>query len=173
VLVVAGKLVFAWGNPSRGDDALGPEFLVRMAASRAESGRCDVVELLTDFQLQPEHATDLHGRDLVLFVDASIACPPPFTFARVAVRRDSSFTSHALTPGALLAAYEQVYGRPPPPCYALAIRGYRFELGEGIGATAMHNLDAALAFARTLLEAPFPAVWDRMADQPEPQPRGL
>jgi hydrogenase maturation protease len=171
--VAGGTLVFAWGNPGRGDDGLGPEFLARVAALLDESIHGAVVELLADFQLQPEHVTDICHRDLVLFVDASVACAPPFSFARIAVRRDSSFTSHAMSPGALLAAFEQVYARAAPPCYALAIRGHRFELGEGIGATALRNLDAALAFARTLLEAPFPEVWDRMADPPEPQPGGL
>lgn len=171
--MVRPALVFAWGNPSRGDDALGPAFLARTAAWLDAHGRGDAVELLTDFQLQPEHAMDLVGRACVLFVDASVAGPSPFSFARVPARRDASFTSHAMTPGALLAAFEEVYARPAPPCYALAIRGHRFELGEGIGAVASQNLVAALDFARTLLETPTPAVWDRMAGELEPRHAGL
>jgi hydrogenase maturation protease len=169
----AKTLVFAWGNPSRGDDALGPEFLVRMETWRAACGCDAAVEWLTDFQLQPEHATDLDGRDIVLFVDASATCAEPYLFSRVAVRRDSSFTSHAMTPGALLAAYEQLRKRPAPPGYALGIRGHQFELGEAIGAAAQRNLDEALAFARTLLETPSPEHWDRMARNPGPESKGL
>ena len=89
------------------------------------------------------------------------------------MRRDTSFTSHAMTPGALLAAFEEVHARRPPRCYALAIRGHRFELGEGIGVAASRNLDAALDFARALLETPTPAAWDRMAGEPAPRFAGL
>jgi hypothetical protein len=46
-------LVFAWGNPSRGDDALGPLF-----AERIEALGLPGVECLTDFQLQVEHALE-------------------------------------------------------------------------------------------------------------------
>ena len=169
--MAATTLLFAWGNPSRGDDALGPAFLRGVAALLADHEGRDSVELLTDFQLQPEHVTDLDGRELVLFVDASVASQAPFCFARVAVRRDASFTSHAMTPAALLAAYEEVYARPAPPCYLLAIRGHCFELGEEISATALQHLERALGFARTLLDTPSSGFWDRMAGQAPPQPR--
>ncbi|MBL8482901.1 MAG: Ni/Fe hydrogenase, partial [Rhodocyclaceae bacterium] len=43
--------MFAWGNPGRGDDALGPLF-----AERIEALDLPGVECLTDFQLQVEHA---------------------------------------------------------------------------------------------------------------------
>jgi hydrogenase maturation protease len=154
---LSAVLVLAWGNPSRGDDALGPELAARLLAAGAAA------EVLTDFQLQPEHATDLDGRSLVLLLDASVSCPAPFAFARVAAAHDASFTSHALSPAALLAAYGAVFGRPPPPAYALAIRGERFELGEPIGAAARRHLDAAHVFALRLLREPTAAAWDRAA----------
>ena len=59
---VTRLVVLAWGNPSRGDDALGPEFL-RAAEGIAPRGGPSV-EFVTDFQLQPEHALDVAGRDL-------------------------------------------------------------------------------------------------------------
>ena len=63
-------LVFGYGNLSRGDDALGPLLLDYIQK------HCDLrkIELLTDFQLQIEHALDLEHRSLILFVDASVAC---------------------------------------------------------------------------------------------------
>ena len=51
------------------------------------------IEYVTDFQLQPEHATDLVGRDLALFVDASIRAAAPFVFSAVAPARDRTFTT--------------------------------------------------------------------------------
>lgn len=155
-MIQAQTLIFAWGNPSRGDDALGPEFLARIEALAG-----DGVELLTDFQLQPEHAADLRGRVLVLFVDASLSCPAPFGFQRVQARRDASFTSHAMSPGAVLAAYRDAFGVEPPPAFLLAIRGERFELGEPLGEVARRNLEAAVEFARGLLTEGTPEAWDR------------
>lgn len=152
----APTLIFAWGNPSRGDDALGPEFLRRVEASAPEG-----VEFLTDFQLQVEHAVDLARRELVLFVDASADCPPPFSLSRVGAQRNLTFTTHAMSPGAVLHVYQAVTGSEPPPSYLLAIRGSRFELGEGLTATAREHLDAALAFAAELLAERTPEAWDR------------
>lgn len=157
-MIQAQTLIFAWGNPSRGDDALGPEFLACIEGLAGPG-----VELLTDFQLQPEHATDLRGRELVLFVDASVSAPAPFGFRRVQAGRDASFTSHAMTPGAVLAAYRDAFGAEPPPAFLLAIRGERFELGEPMGDAARRNLEVAVEFARVLLGAPDPAAWDRFA----------
>ena len=141
----APLLVFGVGNPSRGDDALGPMFVERVAAAlEREVARGDV-ELLTDFQLQIEHALDLTGRDRVVFVDASVRATPPFDFARVAPRRDTSVSTHAMSPEALLETYRTVQGEPPES-WVLAIRGERFELGEPLSARAQTHLDAALSF---------------------------
>ena len=40
-------------------------------------------EIVTDFQLQIEHALDLQNRELVLFIDASVACEEAFDFAEL------------------------------------------------------------------------------------------
>lgn len=135
-------LIFGWGNPSRGDDALGPLFVERIEALELPG-----VECLTDFQLQVEHALDLRDRQRVLFVDASVNATAPFAVTAVQPRRDASFTSHALSPEAVLQAYRDVERREPPPAWLLAIRGDRFELGDDLSAAAADNLAAALAWA--------------------------
>lgn len=147
--------MLAWGNPSRGDDALGPELVRRLEALSAQkAGAWRDHEFLTDFQLQPEHATDLAERDLVLFADAAAEGRAPFSFSRVRPARDHSFTSHAMSPSAVLAVYRQVFEREPPEAYLLAIRGESFELGEPMSARAERHLDAALALTARLLDAP-------------------
>ena len=144
-------LVLAWGNPSRGDDALGPLFAARLPGQldRAQTERVEIVE---DFQLQVEHALDLVARERVLFVDASIACASPFEATTIEAARDATFTTHALPPQALLLVYRQLYGRDAPPATLLAIRGLRFELGEGLSADAARHLEQALAWARGWVE---------------------
>ena len=141
---VSPSLIFAWGNPSRGDDALGPLLLERLAAATdRQRGDCDC---LTDFQLQIEHALDLRGRKRVLFVDASVSCVAPFQVSPLAAERDRSFTSHEMTPAALLQVYREIHGEAPPPSLLLAIRGERFELGEDLSVTAATHLEAALTW---------------------------
>lgn len=157
-------VVLAWGNPSRGDDALGPEFLARAERRARRAGRR--VEFVTDFQLQPEHGLDLVGRDLALFVDASPAVPPPFRFTAVAPGRDRTFTTHAMSPQALLAACAAAFLSPLPEGFLLAIRGDRFELGEGLSADARDHLERALAHFDALLRRPTLAGWLAAACSP-------
>jgi len=133
-------LVIGIGNPSRGDDALGP-LLIECLERLNLVG----VELLTDFQLQVEYALDLQGRQEVVFVDASLDAPAPFTFTPVVAAADASYSSHELSPGALLHAYQKLFGEPPA-AFVLAIRGEAFELGEDLSEAASANLEAALGF---------------------------
>ena len=132
-------LLFGWGNPSRGDDALGPLFIERIEALNLPGVAC-----LTDFQLQVEHALDLENRARVLFIDASIAAEAPFRHSRLLPARDASFSTHAITPESVMQVYADLHDEPPPPCDQLAIRGERFELGEPLSANASANLEAAL-----------------------------
>lgn len=141
-------LVFGWGNPARGDDALGPLFVGVVEAMGLPG-----VECLTDFQLQVEHALDLEGRSRVLFVDASVDAPDPFGVAPLRARRDDSFTTHAMTPQAVLQVYRDLRGEPPP-AWLLGMRGERWALGDPLSASARRHLDAALHWARDWLTRP-------------------
>lgn len=145
--MTAPILIFAWGNPSRGDDALGPLFVDALRERLAHRGIWRGIDYLTDFQLQVEHALDLQDRAQVLFVDASIACPAPFSVSEITARRDASFTSHAMTPQAVLQVYVELNDGAAPPSRLLEIRGERFELGDGLSDAAKGHLDAALDWA--------------------------
>ena len=142
----APLLVLAVGNPSRGDDALGPLFIERLSELLRDEIDAGAVELLTDFQLQIEHALDLADRARVVFVDASLDAVAPFTFEPVTAVRDPSATTHAMSPSAVLAAMASIGCAAPRAASVLAIRGERFELGEGLSSVAAAHLDAALRF---------------------------
>lgn len=154
-------LIIACGNPSRGDDALGPLFIEQLEAIKQQHPDWQPVELLTDFQLHIEHAVDLENRELVLFVDASISAEAPYEFTRLQAIRDTSYTSHALSPSAVLHIYQQVYHTAAPIAFQLAIRGYAFELGEPLSSSAQSYLSAALAFTTQLLAAPQIEAWQQ------------
>ncbi|HSO36278.1 MAG TPA: carbamoyltransferase HypF, partial [Labilithrix sp.] len=139
----APLLVIGIGNPSRGDDALGSLFIERASEALAPEIASGAVELLTDFQLQIEHALDLEGRVRVVFVDASVRAAPPFELSRIAAGRASSCSTHAMSPEEVLQTYRRIVGEPPES-WVLAIRGERFELGEPLSEHARAHLDAAL-----------------------------
>lgn len=155
--LTAPLLIFGYGNPSRGDDAIAPHLLSRLAALNLPQ-----VELLTDFQLQVEHALDLEGRELALFIDASIAAPPPYAFTRLQASRDASYTSHEMTPAAVLHVYRQIHQIEPPPCYLLAVRGEFFDLGTPLSEAAAQNADAAFGLLRELCREPRQGAWDKL-----------
>ncbi|MDP1557767.1 MAG: hydrogenase maturation protease [Nitrosomonas sp.] len=135
----ARLLLFGYGNPGRGDDALGPLFIEQMSQLNLPQVVCQ-----NDMQLQIEHVTDLAECDQVLFIDADASCPEPFDFSMLTAEKDRSYTSHAVTPAALLHGYHQVYGSHAPPAFLLRIRGYHFVLGDSLSAQAAINLAAAI-----------------------------
>jgi hypothetical protein len=76
----------------------------------------------------------------------------PFEVTPLMAAQDASFTTHALSPQALMQVFVDLQGVAPPPCTLLAIRGERFELGEPPSASALENLEAATQWARTWLQ---------------------
>ena len=151
-------VVFGWGNDARGDDGLGPLLLQRVA--RAAWPQVLAIE---DFQLQIEHALDLDGADLALFLDAGKDTPAPFTFAEIAPALVTTPTTHALAPEAVLDVYARALGRSPPPAFMLCIRGERFELGEALSREAGERLEAAWAFVQDLMGERSVDGWRRKA----------
>ena len=148
-------LLFGYGNPSRGDDALGALVLEFVQHHINLSG----LELLTDFQLQVEHALDLQNRQLVLFVDAAVNSGKPFNFSELKAEKDNSYTSHAVSPASVLSVYETVINLPPPPSFMLSLQGANFELGEGLSTIAASNLNLACRFIRQLFDQPAATAW--------------
>lgn len=136
-------VVLACGNPSRGDDALGPLLLARLSPWLQEAGLDGHFELIEDFQFQIEHALDLQGRQAALFIDAGEGTAPPFFLQRVLAERRQAPTSHALSPGAVVAVLERIDDAVPPDVQMLCVRGERFELGEGLSAAASRHLESA------------------------------
>jgi hydrogenase maturation protease len=160
--VTAPVVVLGWGNPSRGDDALGPLLCDRLAEWLPERSDGGSVAVFQDFQLQIEHALDLVDRDLVLFIDAALDVLPPYALTRIAPRQDASHSTHALSPQAVLAVFEQVQGRVPPPAWLLRVRGESFDLGEPLSENANAASKAAWQVLQELLNDASEAAWDRL-----------
>lgn len=149
--MTAPVVIFAIGNPSRGDDALGPLLLDRLAGWLDQQGLATQFDLIEDFQLQIEHALDLQGRELALFIDAGERTPGPFRFYPVIAASGALHTTHQLPPEAVLQVYALTESVSAPPAFTLCLRGEAFELGAPLSASAEQNIDEAFAFLQKLL----------------------
>lgn len=149
-------VVFGVGNDARGDDALGPALMAWLEAQALPQ-----VRLVADFQLNIEHALDLDGAALALFIDAGEGTPAPFEFQEIRSQAVRGVSSHALTPAEVLG----VRARLPdgascvPPAFVLCVRGEAFELGAPLSAAAQEHLRAAQRFLAQLLARPEVRRW--------------
>ena len=159
----APVVIFAVGNPSRGDDAIGPVICGRLEEWLENEKLADRVELIEDFQLNVEHALDLQSRELALFIDAGANTPAPFTFQRIAPATGIAHTTHELPPEAVLQVYLQTEDTEPPPAFVLCVRGEEFELGEPLSAAAESHLEAAFDLLMQLCRQAALSDWTRAA----------
>ena len=144
-------VVVAVGNPSRGDDAIGPELCARLEKWLAREGLSQRVELIEDFQLNIEHALDLVGRKQALFIDAGENTPAPYIYEPIFPAAIPSHSTHALPPQAVLQVFRQTEGREPPPSFVLCVRGECFELGEGLSPEALGRVNEAMSLLERLI----------------------
>ncbi|MEZ4992964.1 MAG: hypothetical protein R2824_21250, partial [Saprospiraceae bacterium] len=80
----------------------------------------------------------------VLIVDASQAeLPGGFRFQQVVPDTVFTYTTHSVAPATIAHLCQDLFGRAPN-IYLLEIRGYDWEIGEGLSADAANNLDRAL-----------------------------
>lgn len=145
---VAPAVVFAIGNPSRGDDALGPmlaERLIDYLAQHDPSGQA--IEVIIDQQLVVEHVLDLVGRSLALFVDAAVdtgtQAGGPVSLTALQPAAQAVVMSHSVSPASLLRLFQEHVGNAAPTAELLAVVGDGFELGEPLSAAARDRLEQA------------------------------
>jgi hydrogenase maturation protease len=138
-------LIFGIGNPARQDDGLGPAFI-----SRLEKARIPGLIFEADYQLQVEDALLFSEQQLVVLVDALRSGKKPFVFKKIKPTGEASFTTHHLSPEALLYLAQVLYERNPE-VWLLGIRGYRFSLGEKLSPKAQENFEAAYKFLVKML----------------------
>jgi hydrogenase maturation protease len=140
-------LVYGYGNPGRQDDGLGAALVERL-----EEARLPGVDLECNYQLNIEDADTVSCYDSVIFVDASREGQEPYSFYRIEPASEIAFTTHAMSPEAVLALCQDIYGSSPD-AYVLAIPGYKWEMAEGLTEKAAINLDVSYDFVISLLRS--------------------
>ena len=136
-------LIYAYGNPGRQDDGLGNRFIEEIG-KWIEKENLAQIDLESNYQLNIEDAYTISGKDLVIFVDASVEDIEDLRLSVVTPSEGrSEFTMHAASPAFIVALCHKIYNKYPMT-YLLQIRGYEWEFREGLSAGAEKNLASAL-----------------------------
>lgn len=136
-------LILGIGNPSRGDDAVGPLIIEWLE----ETARFDC---RWNYQLQIEDAEEIDSYDSVLFIDAHVNQESLIDLSEVCPLEDSSFSTHSLSPEAV-TALNRKYFTQHPKVQLLSLKGESFELGAGLSKTAELALSEAKLFLTQFL----------------------
>jgi len=136
------SLIYGIGNIGRQDDGLGWAFIDWLE----KESICPKADLMRHYQLHLEDADMISYKKKVLFVDASkVADLKTFQLEKVKPKMDFSFTSHAMSVQTILATCKTCFDDVPEVQF-LTIKGYEWELEQGLTAKARHNLDLAKNF---------------------------
>ncbi len=139
-------LFFGYGNPSRGDDAIGPLIIDALLMQNRFTRVQERFDALTDFQCQIEHTLDIHQRMHIVFIDAQIDLKQPFLYRKISALQDNTYTTHSMSPQALLQVYRQIYNMDEPDSYLLTIDAHEFKLGTSVSQRSKYGMEQALDF---------------------------
>ena len=138
-------LIYGYGNPGRQDDALGNEMIIKIQAWIDEHG-LGCMSTDSNYQLNIEDADNISDWDIVVFVDASREDIHEYKFCDLEPIEDKvEFTMHAVSPSYVLHLSQKLFNKQPE-AYILGIKGYEWELEEGLSANAKLNLEQAFQF---------------------------
>jgi hydrogenase maturation protease len=158
-------LIQAIGNPGRSDDGIGAAF-VQMCQPWLSYASAHHLTIRNVYQLNVEDSYTMSEFDIVVFIDASKAPIDTFSFTAVEPRHTTPFTTHAMDPRSVLYLCNELYGRLPQT-FLLEIKGYEWEMLEGLSEGAERNLWKAFHFFRTKLQE-----WIDLEQEHEQHPEG-
>ena len=144
-------LIYGYGNPGREDDGLGIAFadaLEKWAQKQNLEGICFDV----NYQLNIEDAHTISNYDLVLFADASQEDIEHFAISPVKPSNKVNFTMHTVSPSYVCHLCSKIFNRTPD-AFLLHIKGYQWEMKEGLSSSAEKNLQMALDLIQSMLSS--------------------
>lgn len=139
-------LVYGYGNPGRQDDGLGI-VMAEKIQNWIEEHQLTCMTTDSNYQLNIEDAEKISEWEVVVFVDATKdESVHEFTFRKVEPSDAKvEFTMHAVSPSYVQHLSGKLFNKQPE-AYVLAIRGFEWELKEGLTANANLNLEQAFQY---------------------------
>jgi len=136
-------LIYGFGNPGRQDDALGV-VLSDKIEYWAATQNYDWIAVDSNYQLNIEDAATIAEYDRIIFADASKEEEiDSFLLDELHPSAQVEFTMHAVSPAFILHLCESIYEKHPE-AWLLHIKGYEWELQEGLTQQAQINLGNAI-----------------------------
>jgi hydrogenase maturation protease len=133
-------LLIGIGNYARSDDALGWKFLDEFSSMEEQ------YDFEYRYQLQIEDADLVSQYDRVVFIDAAHQqLENGYSFYACNPAPASTFTSHKLSPEAVLWLSGELFGDPPKG-YVMAIGGINWKLHIGLSNKAKQNFKKAVSY---------------------------
>jgi len=145
-------LLFGYGNPGRKDDGLGP-VLTGLVEKWILKEKINNVFVDSNYQLNIEDAFTIRDYDIVIFADATVETTEDIKLTRILPSDKVNFTMHAVHPAFILDLCQKLYDYAPE-VYLLHIKGYEFELNEGLSDQASLNLKKAFVFIQKVIQEP-------------------
>lgn len=143
-------LIYGFGNPGRKDDGLGIAFAEQMEKWSRRKGIKNI-DFDSNYQLNIEDAYVISKYDLVLFADASLEPVDQYKITFVEPSPHVNFSMHSISPSYVAYLCRELYNRKPL-IFLLHIKGYEWELEEGITPKASNNLKKAISFTHKLFK---------------------
>jgi hydrogenase maturation protease len=149
-------LIVGYGNPVRGDDALGWHAADHLA-SLPEFGTNPGIRILTVHQLMPEIAESIAGAELVIFFDAkapSAEAAPGAVFCEEIhpAPAPPQLLGHHLTPASALA-YARAFYDANPRAYVVSVAAASFAYGAPLTPAVESAIPALAQWARERIAA--------------------
>ena len=146
-------LLFGYGNPGREDDGLGNAF-IELIEPWIKQHELSNIEVDSNYQLNIEDSETISGKDIVVFIDATIEPIDDVILTSVDPSEAKiEFTMHAVSPSFILDLCNKLYNKNPET-YVLRIKGYEWEFKEGLTKKAHNNLLKALDFIKDRIKDP-------------------
>jgi len=137
-------LIYGYGNPGRQDDGLGV-LLADMIEEWKTQHKLENIFTDSNYQLNIEDAANIADNDIVIFADASQENIEDIDYTIVEPSAEINFTMHTCSPSFVLHLCKNIYDKIPKT-YLLHIKGYEWELKEGLTNNAEKNLRKAFDF---------------------------
>jgi hydrogenase maturation protease len=145
-------LVYGFGNPGRKDDGLGPAFADKVGEWAKNSG-IRWIDTDSNYQLNIEDAYTIQDYDIVIYADASKEDIDHFLIDRVSPSGKTAFNTHSVSPGFVLDLCRRLYAKDPL-IFLLHLKGYEYDLEEGLTPRAEENINIAFEFLEKALIKP-------------------
>ncbi|HBH06149.1 MAG TPA: Ni/Fe hydrogenase [Flavobacteriales bacterium] len=141
-------LIYGIGNPGRQDDALG---ILAIEELKSNTPATSGIDFEQNYQLNIEDAELISKYDLVYFIDASMEDVLDFKIESLSPdNQQIEFTMHAVSPAYILYLCHSLFGRMPE-AYVVHVKGFEWNLKEGLTEKARSSLNTALIELKKLL----------------------